>query len=58
MAFNRDFWQVVMQFVDDIDDGKKRYFEHVVPVAMRAAALRGLTCDYLLPSPQIAGPER
>jgi hypothetical protein len=55
MAFSRDFWQVVMQFVDDIDDERKRYFEHVVPVAMRTAALRGLKCDYLLPPPRVAG---
>ena len=55
MAFNRDFWRVVMQFVDDIDDRRRRYFEHVVPVAMRTAALRGQKCDYLLPPPRLAG---
>jgi hypothetical protein len=55
MAFNRDFWHCAMQFVDDIDDKGKRYIEHVMPVAMRTAALRGLKCDYLLPPPRLAG---
>ncbi len=54
-SFRMAFWPHLMDLVDLIDDSKERYIEHIMPIAMRTAVLRGLKCDYLLPAPRLSG---